>query len=214
MPILTLHNVTVARGDFVLCDGVNLTLGAGDICHLVGQNGLGKTTLLMQITGILPTLSGQIDYQGKHNAKGAVYVSHQTGIHENLSVAQNLSFLVALYGICPTSEEIEVALAQVGLAGFGDVKVGELSAGQGRRVGLARLWLLDTNHAPLWVLDEPLTALDVAMVIKLSGRIIDFAKSGGAVLITSHQALDIATMTVNLTDFVQMTETDKDNSDD
>lgn len=208
MSILTLQNVTVARGEFALCQGVSFALTAGDICHLVGQNGLGKTTLLMQIMGILPTLFGQIVYQDKPNAKGAVYVSHQTGIHESLTVAQNLTFLLSLYGMQPKPADIDKALGAVGLGGFEQVQAGELSAGQSRRVGLARLWLLTPSIAPLWVLDEPLTALDVAMVDKLAQRICAFAKEGGAVLMTSHQALGFGTMTVDLANFMASVDDD------
>lgn len=210
IPILSLQNVAVARGDFVLCDGVSFVLHAGDICHLCGQNGLGKTTLLMQITGILPTLLGQIVYQGE----GMLYVSHQTGIHESLSIVQNLTFLLSLYGIRPTLDDIDKALIAVGLAGMNDVKAGELSAGQSRRAGLARLWLMNKTHAPLWVLDEPLTALDIRMAHKLAERLCEFANSGGAVLITSHQTLNCATKHLDLADFAQTIDINKGASDE
>lgn len=209
LTILSVKNTTVARGDFVLCDGVSFSLSAGEICHLVGQNGLGKTTLLMQIMGILPTLDGDISYQNKPNAGGAVYVSHQTGIHESLTVAQNLTFLLSLYGIRPNASQLALALGAVGLAGFDEVKANELSAGQSRRVGLARLWLLTPEIAPLWVLDEPLTALDVTMVATLSNRLVEFANQGGAVLMTSHQALDFATKTVDLANFINGKQDDE-----
>lgn len=186
----------------VLCQGVTFALDAGDICHLIGKNGLGKTTLLMQIAGILPIVEGSLDYQNQPLAKGAIYVLHQTGIHENLSVQQNLRFLLSLYGVSPNKHRLNEALAAVGLYGFDEVKVGELSAGQARRVGLARLWLMEPNHAPLWVLDEPFTALDVAMIKTLSSRLRQFAQAGGAVLLTSHQSVHCANKVVDLATFV------------
>lgn len=193
--ILSLENVSVGRGDFMLCDGVNLTLSAGDICHLIGENGLGKTTLLNQIAGLLPTQTGTI-----HKQK-LVYVSHQLGISPALTVAQNLRFLLALYNIQPNNDMIDTALDMVGLYGLGETSSIQLSAGQKRRIGLARLFIMTPAHAPLWLLDEPLTALDVAMVAKLEARMGEFAKQGGAVLATSHQAMQGANKILDLAEF-------------
>ncbi len=212
-PILSVNGLNVARGEIILCYGVDFVLNQGDICHLLGENGLGKTTLLMQLVGLLPTLQGQIDYLGNPWAKGAVYVPHQTGVHESLSVAQNLRFLLALYGQAPSDERLGWALSQVGLSGYQDVPAGELSAGQTRRVGLARLWLLTPSIAPLWILDEPLTALDVKMVVQLAGRIDEFAKQGGVVLFTSHQPLAVATKTLDLMNYLAKNTTQNDNQD-
>lgn len=200
--VLSLQDVSISRGEFVLCQAVNMTLKRGDICHVLGENGLGKTTLLMQIVGLLPTLTGRIDYLGQQTAAGAVFVAHQTGIHESLSVRQNLRFLLALYGLDVGDEKLEFALSMAGLTGLADVPARELSAGQSRRVGLSRLWLLTPEVSPLWVLDEPLTALDVAMVSRLSERIQAFAEAGGAVLLTSHQPMAIANQRLELAQFV------------
>lgn len=209
--LLSLKNVNIARSEFVLCHNVSFELARGEICHLLGENGLGKTTLLMQIVGLLPTLSGQIDYLGRPFAKGAVYLPHQTGVQESLTVRQNLAFLLALYGITPSDDELEVALTMAGLAGLSHIPARELSAGQTRRISLARLWLLTPDISPLWVLDEPLTALDVAMVATLSERLQAFVKEGGAVLLTSHQPIDIATKAVDLSDFLGLGDDPKHN---
>ncbi len=179
----------------MLCDEVNLTLSAGDVCHLVGENGLGKTTLLNQIAGLLPTTNGMI-----HKTK-LVYVSHQLGISPALTVSQNLRFLLALYDIQADDDTLNAALDMVGLYGLGDTSSIQLSAGQKRRIGLARLFIMTPTQAPLWLLDEPLTALDVAMVGKLEQRIDDFAKTGGAVLTTSHQAIQSTNQVLDLTEF-------------
>ncbi len=202
-PIVALKNLSVQRGEFVLCHDVSFELYQGEIAHLVGENGLGKTTLLMQLMGMLPIVTGAVEYLGQASAKGAVYVGHQAGIHELLNVAQNLRFLASLYQLTPSDEEIAAALSAVGLSGYQQINSRELSAGQSRRVGLAKLWLVDASVAPLWVLDEPLTALDVAMVDVLLARIHTFAKQGGTVLLTSHQPLSIATKTINLTKYIQ-----------
>lgn len=195
-PILHLDHVDVQRGDFLLCQAVNKTLYAGDVCHLIGENGLGKTTLLSQIAGLLPITTGKACMSG-----ACVYVSHQLGISAALTVEQNLRFLLSLYGVDADAAMIEQALSCVGLDGLEDVSCAQLSAGQMRRVGLARLFVLDVVHAPFWLLDEPLTALDVAMVTHLESRIAAFAKSGGAVLMTSHQATYAATCTLDLAEF-------------
>ena len=205
-PILSVQGVSVQRGEFVLCAEVAFELMAGDICHLVGENGLGKTTLLMQLVGLLPTVTGQCLFSGQELGAGApklLYVAHQTGLHESLTVAQNLHFLMALYGIHPDAKALEQALSAVGLAGLADIACAQLSAGQTRRVGLARLWLMDVADAPLWILDEPLTALDVAMAAQVEARLFAFAQAGGAVLVTSHQALAVANARVDLMDYAQ-----------
>lgn len=193
--ILHLHDMAVGRGDFILCDKVNLTLSAGDICHLIGENGLGKTTLLNQIAGLLPTPQGSIQ------KSRLVYVSHQLGISTSLTVAQNLRFLLSLYGVRADDESLDVALDAVGLYGLGDTSSVQLSAGQKRRIGLARLFIMTAQDAPLWLLDEPLTALDVAMVAKLETRMREFADDGGAILTTSHQTIQGANVRLDLTEF-------------
>lgn len=201
--VLTLQDITIQRGDFPLCEGVTLELHKGEICHLVGANGTGKTTLLMQLAGLLPLLEGQVYYQGQATLPIApLYVSHQLGIHPNLTVKQNLTFLLNLYGINPSTAEIETALDWVDLSGFENMGSNQLSAGQTRRVTLARLYLMTVEHSPLWLLDEPFTALDVSMVARLQQRLKDFANSGGAVLMTSHQPVEVANKSLNLSDYL------------
>lgn len=195
-PILSLMQVDVQRGDFLLCQGVDVQLFAGDICHLIGENGLGKTTLMSQIAGLLPMMTGSATING-----ACVYVSHQLGISPALTVGQNLRFLLSLYGVEADDKVLEDALEQVGLQGLADVSSVQLSAGQMRRVGLARLFVLDASDAPFWLLDEPLTALDVAMVARLEARIGQFARDGGAVLMTSHQATQATNCTLDLAEF-------------
>lgn len=194
--LLSLQGVDVQRGDFVLCQAVTKKLQAGDVCHLIGENGLGKTTLLSQIAGLLPVVNGVIELPAQ-----MVYVSHQLGISSHLTVGQNLRFLLSLYGVECDDDELEEALMQVGLQGLQDVPSTQLSAGQMRRVGLARLFVLQASDAPLWLLDEPLTALDVAMVARLEARIRRFARDGGAVLMTSHQATNATNCTLDLAEF-------------
>ena len=199
--LLTCRGLDVMRGEVVLCADVDLTLSAGDICHLTGENGTGKTTLLHQLAGLLPIERGEVFWQGQAMLPPQpVYIGHQVGIDSQLTVAQNLRFLLALYDVVPTTDELAEALAWVGLAGFDDVACYQLSAGQTRRVGLARLWFADER--PLWLLDEPLTALDSAMVQRLEARLAQYATRGGVVLVTSHQALHVANKRLDLTAFM------------
>ncbi|WP_296173975.1 MULTISPECIES: heme ABC exporter ATP-binding protein CcmA [Psychrobacter] len=201
--LLALDELTVQRGETPLCEGVTLNLAAGSICHLVGANGTGKTTLLMQLAGLLPVLSGEVVYQGAVSLPvQPLYVSHQLGIHPNLTVAQNLTFLLNLYGISPSTADIDDALTWVGLQGFETISSSHLSAGQTRRITLARLYLLTPDVTPLWLLDEPFTALDVDMVARMEDRLREFATAGGAILMTSHQAVGVANQVLDLSDYM------------
>jgi len=201
--LLVLDELTVQRGEIPLCEAVSLHLSAGSICHLVGANGTGKTTLLMQLAGLLPVLTGEIVYQGAVGLPvQPLYVSHQLGIHPNLTVAQNLTFLLNLYGITPSTDDIDDALTWVGLQGFETISSSHLSAGQTRRITLARLYLLTPEVTPLWLLDEPFTALDVEMVESMEDRLRDFAIAGGAILMTSHQSVDVANQVLDLTEYM------------
>lgn len=201
--LLALDELTVQRGETPLCEGVSLNLSAGSICHLIGANGTGKTTLLMQLAGLLPVLTGEIYYQGAVSLPiQPLYVSHQLGIHPNLTVAQNLTFLLNLYGITPSAADIDDALNWVGLQGFETISSSHLSAGQTRRITLARLYLLTPEVTPLWLLDEPFTALDVDMVARMGDRLRDFAHEGGAILMTSHQAVGVANQVLDLSDYM------------
>ena len=201
--LLALDSLTVQRGEIPLCEAVTLNLAAGSICHLIGANGTGKTTLLMQLAGLLPVLTGDVYYQGTVSLPiQPLYVSHQLGIHPNLTVAQNLTFLLNLYGITPSKADIDDALVWVGLQGFETISSSHLSAGQTRRITLARLYLLTPEVTPLWLLDEPFTALDVDMVARMEERLRDFANEGGAILMTSHQAVEVVNQLLDLSDYM------------
>lgn len=201
--LLAIDKLTVQRGEIPLCEGVALNLPASSICHLIGANGTGKTTLLMQLAGLLPVLSGEVCYQGAASLPvQPLYVSHQLGIHPNLTVAQNLTFLLNLYGISPSVTDIDDALTWVGLQGFETISSSHLSAGQTRRITLARLYLLTPEVTPLWLLDEPFTALDVDMVARMEDRLREFATAGGAILMTSHQAVAVANQVLDLSDYM------------
>lgn len=180
---LCVNKTDLFRGDFCLAHGVEFAVNAGEMVHLVGANGQGKTTLLMMIVGALPVLTGKV------KKDDLLFIGHETGLHDALTAAQNLQFLASLMGAAPSQDALAKALAAVGLAGYEDTIAARLSAGQRRRVNLARLWLTAVEAVPLIVLDEPFTALDAAMVDKLTQRLQAFCAMGGAVLLTSHQAV-------------------------
>lgn len=201
--VLEFSALTVQRGEIPLCEGAMMMLSAGDICHLIGANGTGKTTLLMQLAGLLPILTGIVHYQGAQTLPSQpLYVSHQLGIHPSLTVAQNLTFLLNLYGMSPSRDDIDAALAWVGLQGFETISSSHLSAGQTRRITLARLYLLTPEVTPLWLLDEPFTALDVDMVARMEVRLREFADAGGAIVMTSHQPVGVANQVLDLSDYM------------
>lgn len=199
--LLHCQHFFIERGDFTLCENVELTLKKGDICHLIGENGTGKTTFLMQLAGLLPINRGEIFWQGEAGLPiQPIYIAHQVGIHLQLTVEQNLRFLLALYGIKASNDELSEALSWVGLTGYEQILCYQLSAGQTRRVGLARLWF--AKNVPLWLLDEPLTALDVKMIAKLEQHLQEYSEQGGTVLMTSHQPVLIANQQCDLTQFM------------
>lgn len=201
--MLTLQDFSCERDNRLLFCGLNARFDAGEVWHLEGPNGVGKTSLLRQLTGISREYGGRLLWRGQDVravrydfASSLLYIGHQPGVKKVLSPRENLR------AYCPLADEarLEWALAQMGLYGFEDVGSYRLSAGQTRRVALARLLL---SESPLWVLDEPYTALDVHAVAALEQRFAQHAAAGGCVILTSHQACGLANLkTLNLGDFV------------
>lgn len=195
---LVLNDVRVMRGDIRLCGPLTVSIDAGQIWQIAGPNGTGKTTLLMMLAGLLPIQSGAACWRKQPPADWpTLYIGHLAGLNAALTVQENLAFLAALgEGADCTSTELLHALAMTGLAGYEQVPVARLSSGQKRRVGLARLWL--PHAAPLWLLDEPMTALDVQMIARLNQRLADHAATGGRVLLTSHQPVAVVSHVLDL----------------
>lgn len=160
--------------------------------QLAGPNGAGKTSLLRIIAGFAMPDEGQVLFADKpvtryydEFARELLFIGHKTGVNSQLSAIENVRFWLQIQGYsCP--EDLYPLMAKMGLVGLEDVPVRTLSAGQQRRVALARLWL---SHAKLWVLDEPFTALDKAGVASLQQRFIEHLANGGAILLTTHQDL-------------------------
>lgn len=192
VPMLRAAGLVAVRDGRVLFDGLALSVAAGEVVRVEGPNGAGKTTLLRILCGLDQDHEGSVEFPqaaaGRRPWRSdALYLGHLPGLKATLTAGENLAWLGGLRGEasrCNTGE----ALSRVGLAGYEDVPVAQMSAGQKRRVALARLHL---EPAPLWVLDEPFTAIDRGGVAALEQLIAAHAAAGGAVVLTTHHALAI-----------------------
>ncbi len=182
------------RGDRILFSGLNLHLDAGEVLQIHGANGCGKTTLLRAVCGLTHPATGKILWQGQDIrddestfSEDVIHIGHHDGIKHELSATENLRFSLAL---SPRTPEfgVEQALAHFGLTAQAHLPAYVLSAGQRRRVALARLLL---NDALLWVLDEPFTALDQTSIATMEKMLHQHANKGGCVVITSHHSIPL-----------------------
>ncbi|MFT6270665.1 MAG: heme exporter protein A [Alphaproteobacteria bacterium] len=198
MPILAAQQISCEKQDRILFQDIDLSINSGELVMLTGENGAGKTSLLRILVGLSAPNMGQVFINGheiKHDINlattGIVYIGHKLGFSGLLSAIENLQFYMSMIGRpCQDTSEILEVLSLLGLDGLEDLPLKHLSAGQQRRVSLAKLWL--NKGANLWVLDEPFTALDAATVSMLEHYIECFLKQNGAVIMTSHQATNIA----------------------
>lgn len=211
IPLLELRNLGCERDERLLFSGLDLQLFPGDVVQIGGPNGAGKTTLLRAIAGISTDFHGDILYAGQllpaanwEFARDRLYLGHLPGIKKALTPAENLEWYKAQSG---AAVSINDALAAVGLYGYEDTPCYQLSAGQLRRVALARLHL---GVARIWILDEPFTAIDKLGVSQLETLIAGQCANGGVVILTSHQDLTLPQLRmVNLQDYA--VERDKTN---
>lgn len=194
--VLELQQLEVWRDDRCLLAGLSAALAAGELVHLRGANGAGKTTLLQVVAGLRRPTRGQVCWQGlpiederADFRRQLLYLGHLPGIKAALSVQENLQAAAGLRGLAVPGQGLRQALQQVGLSGYEETPVRQLSAGQRRRVALARLWL---EPATLWLLDEPFTALDTDGIQALEQRLLAHVSAGGLVLLSSHQPLSPA----------------------
>ena len=188
--MLDASNLDCQRGGRTLFRGLSFELRAGELLRIAGANGSGKTSLLRILCGLLTPQAGEVRWNGapiqrlrEEYARHVVYLGHAPAVKDDLSAEENLSIASRLAGMPVPGEAIRDALAQFGLAGAALVK--GLSQGQRRRAALARLWL--SASVPLWLLDEPFTALDTAGVAMLRGIIESHTGRGGAVVYSTHQ---------------------------
>ncbi|MDR0780376.1 MAG: cytochrome c biogenesis heme-transporting ATPase CcmA [Pseudomonadales bacterium] len=192
--MLSVSALHCERDERVLFTGLAFTIAAGEVWQVQGQNGSGKTTLLRVLCGLNHDYSGGIFWQGdtitrqaENFRAGVFYLGHSPAINKALTPLQNLRWFCAVSGFADDTA-ITAALAEQGLRGYGEVPCHHLSAGQQRRVSLARLAL---SPALLWILDEPFTALDRHGVAALERQIAAKAHAGGSVLLTTHHPLQL-----------------------
>jgi heme exporter protein A len=183
-PLLTAESLSLERGGRQLFEDLSFAVRAGQFIQIEGANGAGKTSLMRILAGL-----SRYGFEGSvHRHASLLYLGHHPGVKQLLTPRENLAWHAAGEGqYCDGA--IEQALARVGLAGYEDVSSHTLSAGQHRRVNLARLYL-STN--PLWLLDEPFAAIDQKGVADLEQLMVAHASGGGAVIVTSHQSLQVS----------------------
>ncbi len=194
-PMLSAHNLACVRGDRRLFSALNVSVSAGEWLHVRGANGAGKTSLLRLLAGLAQPAEGEVLWGGQSirtddgvYRRNFLFLGHQGALKDDLTAQEGLFFSAAIDGVGLSKDAATNALRRVGLKGSEDLPVRCLSAGQKRRVMLARLV---SRSVKLWILDEPFTALDVKAVEMLVGLVGDHLTAGGIVVMTSHQTVTI-----------------------
>ena len=187
---LNVADLTIARAGVPVLQGVSFRLNAGQALVLRGPNGIGKTTLLRTIAGLQPAISGQISLDDQSVA----YAAHADGLKPTLTVAENLGFWAAVFG----TDTVADAVAAFALEPLVHRPAAQLSAGQKRRLGLARL--LVTGRA-VWALDEPTVSLDAAAIGMFVAAVTAHLARGGSALIATHVDLALPAEQLDLTPY-------------
>ncbi|MDP0019048.1 cytochrome c biogenesis heme-transporting ATPase CcmA [Glaesserella parasuis] len=194
MDQLSLINIACERGETRLFEGCSLTISSGQWWQIEGHNGIGKTSLLRILAGLAVAVEGEVQWNGVKIQQqrdqyytNLFYLGHHAGVKPELTAWENLRFFQKIQGLPLDDEALWNALGKVSLIGREDLPCSHLSAGQQRRVALAKLWL---TKATLWILDEPFTAIDKKGVAELISHIEQHCEQGGMVIFTSHQTAE------------------------
>lgn len=187
------ESLQIERGGRTVINGLSFGVASGEALVLSGPNGAGKTTLLRALAGFLPLAAGRIQLEGGDPeltlGEQAHAVGHLNAIKANLTVAENVAFWSAFLGDGKVSAAgVERALDHFGLSGLAAFPAAYLSAGQRRRVGLARLL---ASHRPVWLLDEPTASLDAASSVRVTEAVNTHTAGGGIVIAATHLPLDL-----------------------
>jgi len=190
--MLEAQDLACLKGDRLLFRELAFAVAPHEMLRIAGPNGAGKTSLLRLLTGLALPEAGEVSWQGQSIRRARepfhralCYLGHSPALNDMLSPLENLRFACEAGGDPVSTEDCEQALVRIGLANQLDLPARVLSQGQRRRVGLARLFL--AGKRPLWVLDEPFTALDVNAVADLAQTLSAHCAAGGTVLLTTHQ---------------------------
>jgi len=197
--MLEISNLACARGDHQLFSGLSFSLSQGELLQVEGINGSGKTSLLRTLCGFMIPEAGEVRWRGENIRElreeyhaEMVYLGHLNAIKDELNALENLHINAGLSGCALDNKQAIAALRRMGLRGRETLPVKVLSQGQRRRVALARLLV---GNASLWILDEPLTALDVGAVGLMQELIGEHLAKQGMVIYTTHQPLEVAGVT-------------------